>query len=245
MKRLNLPLVLDTLFAAMCAFLLFFTAIRFYTQSAVIALVFGISASLLFGALGYLYISAKQKKTMLITRDEKQKKLLALHLSLSADDYIKKLLQSCLEGAKIRGKRLILGEQCCFYDFKMQPLTEDDIARVIKYKWEKDKILYCVRLSPEAAVLAENFSIKVIGIDGVYKLLSENKQMPEKFVYEDAKKISFFKKIKLRFSRRLAAPLFWSGAALIALSYITFFPIYYIISGGIMLILASVALIFN
>ena len=41
-----------------------------------------------------------------------------------------------------------------------------------------------------------------------------------------------------RISRKLCAPLFWSGLALLGLSYFTFFPIYYIVSGGIMLIFA-------
>ena len=88
MKRLNLPLILDTFFAAACAFFLFFTAIRFYTKSAVLGLIFGICAALLFGALGFLYISNKQNKSLLLSRDEKNKKLLSLHLSLSSDEYI-------------------------------------------------------------------------------------------------------------------------------------------------------------
>ena len=66
MKRLNLPLVLDTLFAGACAFLLFFTSLRYYTKSAVIGLIFGVCAALLFGALAFLYISGKQNKSLLI-----------------------------------------------------------------------------------------------------------------------------------------------------------------------------------
>ena len=97
MKRLNLPLILDTLFAGICAFLLFFTVIRFYTKNAVVGLVFGLSACVLFGALGFLYISNSQDKKLLLSRDEKQKKLLALHLSLSSDDYIKNLLKNASE----------------------------------------------------------------------------------------------------------------------------------------------------
>ena len=120
MKRLNLPLILDTLFAGICAFLLFFTVIRFYTKNAVVGLVFGLSACVLFGALGFLYISNSQDKKLLLSRDEKQKKLLALHLSLSSDEYIKNLLKKCLgEDSKIRGKRIICGEQTYFFDFKM------------------------------------------------------------------------------------------------------------------------------
>jgi len=244
MKRLNLPLVLDTAFAGICAFLLFFTAIRFYTKNAVVALIFGICACLLFGALGYLYISKKQNKTLLISRDEKHKKLLALHLSLSSDDYVKNLLKKCLgEECKIRGNRLICGEQTCFFNFQMHPVSEDEIALVIKRKCDGKKVFYCNKISPEAAVLAENFLIEIHGINDVYKLLKDKDLLPEKYVYEDAAKIGFFKKIKARFSKKLCAPLFWSGAALLGLSYFTFYPIYYIVSGSLMLILAIICLI--
>mgnify|MGYP001027424198 CR=1 FL=1 len=245
MKRINLPLAADTVFAGACAFLLFFTALRYYTKNIAIALVFGIAACILFGALAFLYISKKQNKTLLLSKDEKSKKLLALHLSLSSDDYIKNLFKKCFEEARIRGKRLICGGQMYFFDFKMQPLTEDDVAAVIKYKFNGDKVVYCTKASAEAAALCESFLIKIKGIDEVYSLLKQKELLPEKYVYEGAKKISLFKRVKSRFSRRLSAPLFWSGLSLLALSYFTFFPIYYIVSGGIMLILAAVALIFN
>ncbi|MDE7082209.1 MAG: hypothetical protein K2O89_00710 [Clostridia bacterium] len=246
MRRLNLPLILDTLFAAVCAFLLFFTAIRFYTKSAVIGLVFGVLGGVLFGTLAYLYISGKQSKSLLLSKDEKQKKLLALHLSLSRDEDVKTLFKKCLgDDAKIRGKRVICGGVSYFFNFKMQPLTEDDVARIIKFKCDGEKKIYCVKCSAEAAILASNFSIDIAGIDEVFSSLKKNELLPEKYVYEEAKKPNLFKRIKLRFSRKLCAPLFWSGAALLALSYFTFFPIYYIVSGGIMIILSAVALVFN
>ncbi len=246
MKRLNLPLILDTIFAALCAFLLFFTAIRYYTKNAVLGLIFGGCAAVLFGSLAFLYISGKQNKSLILSKDEKQKKLLALHLSLSRDEDIKNLFKKNLgEDAKIRGKRVIFGGVSNFFNFKMQPLSEDDVARVIKFKCDGEKKIYCVKCSTEAAVLASNFSIEIVGIDDVFSSLKKNELLPEKYVYEEAKKPNLFKRIKTRFSRKLCAPLFWSGAALLALSYFTFFPIYYIVSGGIMIILSAVALVFN
>lgn len=246
MKRLNLPLVLDTVFTATCAFLLFFTAIRFYTKNAVIGLILGICAALLFGALAFLYIGTKQNKKLLLSRDEKQKKLLSLHLSLSTDEYILNLFKNLLgEEAKIDGKRVICGGVTYFFNFKMHPLTEDDIAKIIKYNADGDKKVYCNVISADADALAANFTIKPICIDEVYASLKENNLLPEKYVYEGAGKISVFKKIKSRFSRKLCAPLFWSGAALVFLSYFTFFPVYYIVSGGIMLILSAISLVFN
>ncbi len=248
MRRLNLPLVLDTLFAALCAFLLFFTALRYYTKSAAIALGFAICAFLLFGALSFLYISKKQNKKLLLSRDEKNKKLLSLHLSLSSDEYICNLFQKCIAEdcpAEIKGGKIVTEESTYFFNFKMQPLSEDDVAQVIKFLCENKKVLFCSKISPEAAVLCENFLIEIRNIDSVFKMLKVNELLPEKYVYEGAKKIGIFKKIKSRFNRKLSAPLFWSGAGLLFLSYFTFFPVYYIISGGIMLILSAVALVFN
>ncbi len=246
MRRINLPLILDTLFAGICAFLLFFTALRFYTKSAVIGLVFGVCALLLFGTLAYLYISGKQSKKLLLSRDENNKKLLSLHLSLSSDAYIKRLFKDCFgEGAKINGKKILFADCAYFFDFKMQPLAEDDIAKIIKYRFDGKKILYCCKLSTEAAVLAENFLIETRQINEVYSELKENDLLPEKYVYENPKKIPLWKRIKSRFNRKLCAPLFWSGAALLLLSYFTFFPIYYIVSGGLMIILSAAALVFG
>lgn len=249
MRRINLPLILDTLFAGLCAFLLFFTSIRYYTRSVYIALGFAITAALLFGALSFLYISRKQNKKLLISRDEKQKKLLSLHLSLSSDGYISDLMKKCLlqENEKCEAKHgaIIIANCAYFCNFKMQPLSEDDIAKVIKVKRDEKKIILCNRISPEGFILCENFLIEVKQIDFVYNLLNEKGLLPEKYIYEGQKKIGILKRIKARFSRKICAPLFWSGIALLFLSYFTFFPLYYIISGGIMLALSAVSLVFN
>ena len=247
MRKVNIPLILDTAFTGLCAFLLFFTAIRYYTKNAVLALAFGICACVLFGWVAFLYIGKKQNKKLLISRDEKQKKLLSLHLSLSSDKYVLELFEKCLkaenEDTKIKGGKVYSGERIYFFDFKMQPISEDDVARVIKFNCEKTKVIFCSRISPEAAALCEYFSIEIKQIDYVYDILKNSELLPEKYVYEEAKKVSIFKRIKARFSRKLSAPLFWSGTALLALSYFTFFPVYYIVSGGIMLILSAVSLI--
>lgn len=249
MRRINLPLILDSAFAAVCAFLLFFTAIRYYTGNAIIALCFAICAFLLFGCLSFLFISTKQNKKLLLSRDEKQKKLLSLHLSLSSDEYLLELFQKCLKSeekdAEIKGGKIYFDVAVYFPVFKMQPITEDDVAVVIKFRTDSKKIIYCNKTSAEAGVLAQNFLIEIKQIDYIYTLLKDKDLLPEKYVYEGAKKIGAWKKIKARFSRKICAPLFWSGMALLALSYFTFFPVYYIVSGGIMLILSVIALVIN
>lgn len=221
MKRLNLPLFLDTLFASICAFLLFFTAIRFYTKNAIIGLIFGICGGILFGMLAFLYISNKQNKTLLLSRDEKAKKLLALHLSLSRDDYISKLFKGCFENAKICGKRVICGGVSYFFNFKMQPLGEDDVAKVIKFRYDGEKKIYCVKASPEAVMLASNFSIETVGIDQVYAELKKKKSFARKIRLRRGKKTELFQKNKTAFFKKTLRPplLVGSGAFGIKLLY--------------------------
>lgn len=243
MKRLNLPLALDTLFTGACAFFVFYTAVRYYTKSAAVGLAFGITAAVLFGALAYVYISRKQNVKLLLSRDERDKKLLSLHPSLSSDGYIRRLFKNLLgEGAKISGRKVVQGDTACFFCFRLQPLNEDDVAAVIKYRYDGKKKIYCVSATHGAAELAESFAISVTGIDGVYSALKEKNLLPEKYVYGGAKKAGTLQRVAARFNSKLAAPLFWSGTALLALSYFTFYPIYYIASGSLLLILAAAAL---
>lgn len=151
---------MDTLFASICAFLLFFTAIRFYTKNAIIGLIFGICGGILFGMLAFLYISNKQNKTLLLSRDEKAKKLLALHLSLSRDDYISKLFKGCFENAKICGKRVICGGVSYFFNFKMQPLGEDDVAKVIKFRYDGEKRFTALKPRRKQLCLPQTFQLR-------------------------------------------------------------------------------------
>lgn len=249
MRRINLPLILDTLFSALCTFLLFFTLIRYYTRNVFISLTIAIAACLSTACICFLFISRKQNKKILITKDEKHKKLLSLHLSLSTDESVCELFSKCLSDeeckAEVKGGKVYNRDKVYFFEFKMQPISEDDIAKVIKFKCEEKKVIFCSKISAEAYTLAENFLIDIKQIDHIYSLLKENKLLPEKYVYEEGAKLSFFKRVRSRFSRRICAPLFWSGLSLIALSYFTFFPIYYIASGGIMLMISSIALILN
>lgn len=246
MRRINLPLILDTLFFALCAFLIFFTSMRFYTRNAYLALGFGIAACLLFGSLCFILMSRKQHKKLLISKNEKEKKLLSLHLSLSGDEYITSLFAKSIDGnSEVKNDKIFTDERVFYFNFKMHPLDEDDVAKVIKHKSELKKTIYCCKVSPEAALLAERFLIELKGIDYIYDLLKKKDLLPEKYVYTDPQKISILKRIRSRFTRKLCAPLFTSGLALLALSYFTFFPIYYIVSGGILLSLSAVALAFN
>ena len=66
-----------------------------------------------------------------------------------------KKAEDLIENAKICGKRVICGGVSYFFSFKMQPLGEDDVAKVIKFRYDGEKKIYCVKASPEAVMIVD------------------------------------------------------------------------------------------
>lgn len=243
MKKINLPLICDVTFTAFCAFILFYTALRHYSGSVYIALPFAIYAAFLFGALAFLIISGKQKKRRIIFKNAKERELLKTHLSLLSKSESAKLIAPCLEdGAKAERFRICTDDKVYYPMFTFERLTESDIAAVIKRKTEKHKVVLCNQYTPEAESLAARFGITFLCADDLFDKLKESGNLPEKYLCEEVSKSGIVQKIRAHFNKKLTLSLFLSGSGLIALSYFTFFPIYYIVSGSVLIVLAVAAL---
>ena len=80
MKRF-IPLIGDTVLAAVCAFLLFFTLVRYYSGSAA-GLAAGICGAMAAGGAAFAYISIKQKKSSDSAAESSGAVKLFTHLSL-------------------------------------------------------------------------------------------------------------------------------------------------------------------
>lgn len=231
--------------SAISAFLLFFTAVRYYTRNAVIALIVGICAFFIFGAAAFFYIRKRQRKRHTLARDERELKLLQLHLSLLPESEVIKTLLPLIDGGKISGKTVETPESTNYFIFRLQPLSPDDIAGVIRKRSKKNKVIFCNLICDDARKLADDFKIKCVTGDEIFTRLKDGGLLPDKYAFEGEKRANIFARVKARFNRRLTAPLFWSGLCLTAFSYFTFYPLYYIIFGGLLLILAVVCLVFG
>lgn len=242
MKKINFALVSDTFFFTVCAFVISFTALRYFFKSAITALIIsvGIAATVCFVTL-FLLISGRRAK-LFKSYNEREKKSLGLHLSVSSQNYILDLFKKALDGTYTVGNHVEDKDFAYYFNFKLSPLTADDIARVIKGKGEKSKKIFCCLASAEASSLAEDFNVKTVDIAEVYMLLKEKNLLPEKYALGEVKRTGFFKKIKKCFNRKLCAPLFFSGLFLLFYSYFTFYPLLYIIFGGVLTILSAVCL---
>lgn len=243
MKKINFALVSDVVFFTLCAFILCFTGVRFYTRNALTALIVAIGTALVCGLIAFYVLLAKRKKRLILSLSESEKKSLSLHLSVCGDEYLLNLFENALDGTYVRGKRLQDNENIYFFNFKMSPLSSDDVAAIIRSNSKKAKHIYCCDIAPAALSLAEDFSIKVVTVAEIYALLKDKGLLPEKYALGSVKKPNVFKRIKKRFNRKLCPPLFFSGLTLLFFSFFTFYPLYYIIFGGLLMALSAVSVL--
>ena len=245
MKKINFALISDALFFTLCAFILSFTAVRFYLKSALTALIIAIGCAAAVLIISLFALISRRKKRLLASIGESEKKSLSLHLSVCTPTNVKNLFKNAFDGTYIEGNRLQDEENIYFFNFKLSPLSADDIAAVIRDESEKKKHVYCCEISSAAQSLAEDFQITVKTIAHVYALLKDNNLLPEKYALGNVKKPNFFKKIKRRFNRKIAAPLFFCGLTLLFFSFFVSFPVYYTVVGGILLVLSAVSVLIS
>ncbi|MCD8372703.1 MAG: hypothetical protein LUD27_05320 [Clostridia bacterium] len=243
--KINLPLIADTLFVGICTFLLVFTLARYYLKNAAISLICGIVGGVALAVAAFFYIRRRQNKKLLYGKEAEEKRKLAMHLCLLSCADACSLIIKATGGVK-RGKRIESGEKIYFPVFKAEPCDMDDLMPLIRLAAaDKEKIFICNYIADNARKLAENCGIAVFDCGEVYKLLKKAEALPESYLYAEPQKLKLIKRIKLRFSRKLCLPAFWSGAGLMFMSWFTFYPVYYIISGAVLLVICVLAAIFG
>ncbi len=230
MKKIDLPLWSDTLFFFGCSFLVTLCILRYYRiglwLAAVLSLMLALGLAVGVFAVNYW----RRRKKYLLRRDREEKEKLMLHLALSAPAANEKLFAPVLEERREEAYLL----------FTMQPLSADAVAEKIKLCPEgKTFRLYCNALTPEAARLCESFSVPVTDGDEAYALLKERGALPEKYICGEKKRRGVRERLKIGLRKKNSRSFFVGGAALLVLSLFSFFPLYYII-GGCVLIFTSV-----
>ena len=245
MKKVNLALISDVIFFTICAFILSFTGVRFYTRNALTALIVATGTAAVCGLVVFYVLLARRQKRLILSLSESEKKSLSLHLSVCDEAYILNLFENALDGTYVRGNRLQDNQNVYFFNFKMSPLSSDDIAAVIRTNVKKQKHIYCCEISPAALSLADDFSINVVTAPEIYALLKDKNLLPEKYALGNVKKPNVFKRIKKRFNRKLCPPLFFSGFTLLFFSFFTFYPTYYIVFGGLLMALSAISLLIS
>ena len=139
MKRF-VPLIADAVLAAVCAFLLFFTLVRFYFSTAA-GLAAGIIGGLAAGAGAFAYIAAKQSRSASLSAGKREAEKLAVHLACIPQSEAEELFMRCLDGAEQKDGRIECEGEAYFTKFCMEPCDRDDLLPAARFKTDKKKVL--------------------------------------------------------------------------------------------------------
>ena len=238
------PVIADTVFYAICALLLGFCALRFWGVSAPLAAIDCALLALAVGTGVFFLERHSRRKKYLSAKQHAECDALLLHLSLSPPDQKAELLASALskEGRKTEyeGGSLCVDGKAAELLFCMEPASADELARAIG-RHGGNFILYCNRLSDSAENLLKRFPVEAVRGEEVYGLLKRTDSIPKKLLGSVGAKKSHKEKLRAVLKKSSARPFFLSGTMLLIMSLFTLFPVYYLITGSVLLLL-SVAL---
>ena len=238
--------VIFTFFVAfLCALLLFrFIGVRLI-PSFLLAVLCGIlTACAIFTLLQY-----KRKTVFLKRSDEAQKQKLLFHLACLSDEAkTKYFLQAFpVETPLKRFGRLRLFSERQFYllHFTFTPVTSDEIAAFSRVKTDKEKVLLCSKIEDDAYALGERFSIRTLTGNEVYAALKDNDTLPKSYIGEESADKKRKRRFELWFSRKNAKPFLTAATLTLFTAFISPFPYYYFLFGGILLTLSIAIRIFG
>ena len=242
MRKLSLPDILDILFYTAAVWFLSFGLLRYYRVALSVAAPLSTVFALGTGALCTLILYARRRKRVVSKREKEARDKLLLHLALEKEERVRSAL---LEAYTADGKQAHCEEdalnvegEICVPLFTMQPASADAIAQILRKYREQPFFIVCNSITPEAEGLLSSFSRKAVRGDDVYALFARTEKMPDVLICSEIPRRTVKNKLRRTFSKRNARPFFVSGSMLLLMSLFTFFPLYYLITGGILMLSA-------
>lgn len=245
--------VLDALFSALIAFVLFFLIINFFVEKVyAISLSFFLSIPVFTLALKKLW--DKNLLTTLKKRQEIEKENCIFALSLMTEQEIISLFQSALikEGVlfeKKNGALIIKAHKCAlFFNFSFDGIRKTDVVKAFNHI-PKDFKAYILAQSFTSDILSfiDKFGKKIIAVDGtkVYQFLKNNDCLPKSKVDLFDKKPKAVLSFKTFIQRKNAKRYLSFGAVFLFMSSFVSLKLYYVCCGCIFLFLALVSRLYG
>lgn len=249
MKNLRFAFVADLLFYSACAFVLGLSVLRFYRMPLWLSLICSAALALAVGGLAFLFMYQSQNKKFLNKKQREEREALLLHLTLEKPERVRAALLSAYlaDGKDAHCEREILSVEGVPLVplFTMEPVGADEIAQLLRGFGKEPFSVVCNALTPEAEKLLASFGIKAVCGEEVYALFSRTNTMPDPLICGEIPRKTVKQKLRRSFSKSNARPFFVSGSLLLVMSLFTLFPLYYVISGGILLLCAVTVRLFG
>lgn len=244
MKRISFfAVVTDSILAATGTFALLFTVIRYYTKNVALGLGAGIAIAVLCGVLTFIRLRSKRGKALATGKKLKQRQAFKLYLCTASAEVVNGLIASAV-GGNITERGIATEDRVYIAQFAPLPLSPNEICRAAAFDSDLKKTIVCNEADEAAVQFAGTADVGLLFADEIFDKLAQTGRLPEVNVINGAAP-KIRNKLKGAIKRSNAIKLFWCGIWLTAFSYFTFFPVYYIVAGGLALMLSAVCLIFG
>ena len=239
----------DVFFSFFICFLFSICLFRYLSINLWLSLLLALLCGVLAATSVAAFLQNKRKCFFLKKSDEAQKEKFLLHLALLSEEKQTELFEKTLTSEqplqRLGKLRLFSKEEYYFLNFKFTPVNGDEIAKYARLKTGKKKILFCSKIEESALLLCEKLGIEVKRGEDVYLLVKERGNLPQHFLGEEQSENRRKRKLRLWFSKRNCKPFLIGGAMLLFTSFLTPFPYYYLLFGGVMLSAAALIKIFG
>lgn len=246
--KLRFSIVADVLFYAAVALLLPLCILRYFRVPLALSLAVSALVSLAAGAIAFLLLYGKNSRRLLGKKEREAREALLLHLALEKPERVRAALLAAYTAdgreAHCEGDDLEIDGKLLVPFFSMEPVGADGIARLLRL-YGGEFSLAANALTPEAEKLLRSFGVKAELGDDIYALFARTGTMPDPLICGNVPRKSAKQRLLLAVRRSNARPFFVSGALLLLMSLFTFFPVYYIISGSILLACAVAVRLFG
>ena len=242
MKKIDLSLVADVVFYGIAVWFLSIGLMRYYRMGLALSAILASLIALAVAGIIFILSYSTRRKRRLGKRETEAREALMLHLALEKEERVRAALIAAFladgKEAHLQGDALLVEDTLCVPRFTMQPLSADETARVIRAYGRENLTILCNALTPEAEKLASSFGVKVTRKNDIYDLFTRTQTTPDPLILAELPRKNAKRTLRRIVSKKSARPFFTSGVLLLLMSLFTFFPIYYLISGGTLTILA-------
>lgn len=273
MKKIDLPLWSDTVCLFLCLLLFFFAVFRF-SLPLWAALLIAFAAAGAAAVLLFLFLRARRRKRHASEGEKAEIEKFAFHLAMSAPEDNAALLAKCLNAAaQKRGeggaaarpadagapadaeggavlpyrakKDAVLSEKGrALVRFRFEKVTADELSPLVRAKEER-KAVFAGAFTEEAKKLAGSFGLRLIEAPEVYALVKESGCMPDPLLAPPGQRGSILQRLRAGIRRRAWRGYAFAGVSLLLFSLLTIFPVYYIVSGSLLLAAALLVRFFG
>ena len=254
MKKFKLSIIIDTFFIFFASLFFFYALLLYGVGGYALSITLSVVISSIISSFYVVITLIKGERIFNIENENLLIKTFNYQLFITKTKDILKLLENYY---KTQNKVVKLTENSVILEedkieilpiIKPEEVSLADIVWVYKNLKNDFKItILGVTFSDNALNFIEELSLNIslLKTEELYKLLKETNLLPEKIELQIIKKKRLTKVLKEVFTKKHAKRFLFSGIIITIASFFTFYPLYYIIIGGILMITSVILRVFG